>query len=153
MKQRCFQWVPFCGGPQFEPEASCKATSRDLPIPGLSPGSPVAGIGSLSWARKKGDEERVSRALFCTSLSCPEEVFYPSQATSARAQGGRCLRPRRVPRNFIGPLRGSAGYGERRESAPKAVPGPARQSPGRQYPGDHQNSTNEQTGEAPGGSA
>ena len=29
---------------------------------------------------------------------------------------GRCLRPRQVPKNFIGPLRGRAGFGYRLES-------------------------------------
>ncbi len=53
------------------------------------------------------------------------EIVDPSKATSARPRklglrpqtvrvrpAGRCLRPRRVPQNIVGPLRGRAGFGK-----------------------------------------
>ena len=62
--------------------------------------------------------------FFAHPLHVLIEILDPSKATSARPRklglrpqtvrvrpAGRCLRPRRVPQNFVGPLRGRAGFG------------------------------------------
>jgi hypothetical protein len=62
--------------------------------------------------------------FFAHLLRVLNEIFDLSKATSARPRKlglrpqtvrvrplGRCLRPRQVPKNFIGPLRGRAEFG------------------------------------------
>ena len=62
--------------------------------------------------------------FFAHPLRGLNEILDPSKATSAQPRklglrpqtvcvrpAGRCLRPRQVPKNFIGPLRGRAGFG------------------------------------------
>ena len=90
-------------------------------------------MGHLSWARKKGDKEFLEGKVvfFAHPLRGLNEILDPSKATSARPRklglpdfvgtgrpqtvrvrpAGRYLRPRRVPQNFVGPLRGRAGFG------------------------------------------
>jgi len=65
-----------------------------------------------------------SIGFFAHPLHVLNEILDPSKATSARPRKlglrpqtvpvrptGRCLRPRRVPQNFLGPFRGRAGFG------------------------------------------
>ncbi len=62
--------------------------------------------------------------FFAHPLRVLNEIFDPTKATFARPRklslrpqtvrvrpAGRSLWPRRVPKNFIGPLRGRAGWG------------------------------------------
>ena len=68
---------------------------------------------------------QVAVFFFAHPLPGLNEILDPSKATSARPRklglrpqtvrvrpAGRFLRPRRVPQNFVGPLRGRAGLGK-----------------------------------------